>query len=54
MNNGINWLILILVAWAIAAYIPIPRVSRLYYLAKLGKLEASAKQQKVGGWAAGL
>ena len=31
MNIRINWLILILVAWAIAAYLFIPWVSKLYY-----------------------
>ena len=31
MNKRINWLILILVAWAIAAYLLIPWVSKLYY-----------------------
>jgi len=31
MNSRINWLILILVAWAIAAYLLIPWVSKLYY-----------------------
>ena len=31
MNMKIIWLIIILVAWAIAAYLLIPRVSKLYY-----------------------
>ena len=31
MNSGINWLILILVAWAIVAYLLIPWLSKLYY-----------------------
>ena len=31
MNKRIVWLIIILVAWAIAAYLLIPRVSKLYY-----------------------